>query len=105
MCPIYRVHSRLLKMLSQVELLILDDWGLAPQSADGLRDLLEISADRHARESTLITSQLPVEHLHEWLGEDTLAATIMDRLVHNAHKITLKGDSLRKNPSKSLNLQ
>lgn len=98
-------YLRLLKILSQVELLIIDDWGLAPLSGDQLRDLLEILEDRHGRKSTLITSQLPVEHWHEWLGEATLADAIMDRLVHNAHKITLKGDSLRKNLSKSLKLQ
>ncbi len=98
-------YLRLLKTLSQVELLIIDDWGLAPLTGDQLRDLLEILEDRHGRKSTLSTSQLPVEHWHEWLGEATLADAIMDRLVHNAHKITLKGDSLRKNLSKSLKLQ
>ncbi len=98
-------YLRLLKLLAQAELLILDDWGLAPLNGDGLRDLLEILEDRHGRKSTLITSQLPVDHWHEWLGEATLADAIMDRLVHNAHKITLKGDSLRKNLSKSLKLQ
>jgi DNA replication protein DnaC len=98
-------YLRLLKILAQAELLILDDWGLAPLNGEGLRDLLELLEDRHGRKSTLITSQLPVDHWHEWLGEATLADAIMDRLVHNAHKITLKGDSLRKNLSKSLNLQ
>lgn len=97
-------YLRLLKTLSQVELLILDDWGMAPLVGDQLRDLLEILEDRHRRKSTLITSQLPVDHWHEWLGEATLADAIMDRLVHNSHKITLKGDSLRKNLSKSLAL-
>lgn len=97
-------YLRLLKILAQVELLVLDDWGLAPLTGDQLRDLLEILEDRHGRKSTLITSQLPVEHWHEWLGEATLADAIMDRLIHNAHKINLKGDSLRKNLAKSLNL-
>ena len=95
-------YLRLLKSLSQVELLILDDWGLAPLMGDQLHDLLEMLEDRHGRKSTLITSQLPVDRWHEWLGDATLADAIMDRLVHNSHKITLKGDSLRKNLSKSL---
>ena len=98
-------YLRLLKTLSEVQLLIIDDWGLAPLPGDQLRDLLEIMDDRHGRKSTLITSQLPIDHWHEWLGEATLADAIMDRLIHNAHKITLKGDSLRKNLSKTLNLQ
>lgn len=97
-------YLRLLKTLSEVQLLIIDDWGLAPLPGDQLRDLLEIMDDRHGRKSTLITSQLPIDHWHEWLGEATLADAIMDRLIHNAHKITLKGDSLRKNLSKTLNL-
>jgi len=97
-------YLRLLKSLSQIELLILDDWGLTPLNGDQLRDLLEILEDRHGRKSTVITSQLPVDLWHEWLGEATLADAIMDRLVHNAYKINLKGDSLRKNLSKSLNL-
>ena len=97
-------YLRLLKTLAQTELLILDDWGLVPLASDQLRDLLEILEDRHGRKSTLITSQLPIDHWHEWLGEATLADAIMDRLVHNAHKTNLKGDSLRKNLSKSLNL-
>ena len=97
-------YLRLLKILSQVDLLILDDWGLAPLTGDQLRDLLELLEDRHARKSTLITSQLPIDHWHPWLGDATLADAIMDRLVHNAYKLTLKGDSLRKNLSKSLHL-
>jgi DNA replication protein DnaC len=95
---------RVLRMLSQVDLLILDDWGLTPASSEQCRDLLEILEDRHGRKSTLITSQLPVDHWHEWLGEATIADAIMDRIVHNAHKITLKGESMRKTLSKSLSL-
>ena len=89
-------HARLLKMLARVELLILDDWGLAPMTAEQRRDLLEIMEDRHGRGSTLITSQLPVEHWHEIIGDPTLADAILDRVVHNAYRIELKGDSLRK---------
>jgi DNA replication protein DnaC len=69
-------------------------WGLAPMTADQRRDLLEIMEDRHGRGST--TSQLPVEHWHEIIGDPTLADAILDRLVHNAHRLALKGESLRK---------
>ena len=93
-------HARLLKSLARVELLILDDWGLAPMTAEQRRDLLEIMEDRHGRGSTMITSQLPVEHWHEIIGDPTLADAILDRLVHNAHRLTLKGESLRKAEAK-----
>ena len=89
-------HARLLKMLARVELLILDDWGLAPMLADQRRDMLEIMEDRHGRGSTIVTSQLPVEHWHEIIADPTIADAILDRLVHNAHRLTLKGESLRK---------
>jgi DNA replication protein DnaC len=82
----------------------LDDWGLTPLTDEQRRDLLEILEDRHGRKSTIITSQLPIDHWHEWLGEATLADAIMDRLVHNAHNITLKGDSMRKRMAKTLDL-
>jgi len=93
-------HARLLKSLARVELLILDDWGLAPMTAEQRRDLLEIMEDRHGRASTMVTSQLPVEHWHEIIGDPTLADAILDRLVHNAHRLTLKGESLRKAAAK-----
>src|SRR3954467_3609350 len=93
-------HARLLKSLARVELLILDDWGLAPMTAEQRRDLLEIMEDRHGRGSTMVTSQLPVEHWHEIIGDPTLADAILDRLVHNAHRLTLKGESLRKAAAK-----
>ena len=84
--------------------MILDDWGLSPLTDEQRRDLLEIMEDRHGRKSTIITSQIPMDHWHEWLGEATLADAIMDRLVHNAHIVTLKGDSMRKRMAKSLDL-
>jgi DNA replication protein DnaC len=93
-------HARMLKSLARVELLILDDWGLAPIAAEQRRDLLEILEDRHGRGSTIVTSQLPVEHWHELIGEPTIADAILDRLVHNAHRLTLKGESLRKAAAK-----
>jgi DNA replication protein DnaC len=93
-------HARLLKSLARVELLILDDLGLAPMLAEQRRDLLEIMEDRHGRGSTIVTSQLPVEHWHEIIGDPTIADAILDRLVHNAHRLTLKGESLRKAAAK-----
>jgi DNA replication protein DnaC len=89
-------HARLLKSLARVELLILDDWGLAPMTTDQRRDILEIMEDRHGRGSTVVTSQLPVEHWHEIIGDPTIADAILDRLVHNAHRLNLKGESMRK---------
>jgi len=93
-------HARLLKMLARVDLLIVDDWGLAPMLPEQRRDLLEIMEDRHGRGSTVVTSQLPVEHWHEIIGDPTIADAILDRLVHNAHRLTLKGESLRKAAAK-----
>ena len=93
-------HARLLKTIARVELLILDDWGLANLTPDQGRDLLEIVDDRHGRGSTIVTSQLPVEHWHEAIANPTVADAILDRLVHNAHRLTLKGDSLRKAAAK-----
>lgn len=87
---------KLLAALAKTDLLVLDDWGLAPLAADQRRDLLELLDDRHARRSTLVTSQLPVDHWHAYLGDPTLADAILDRLVYNAYRLHLKGDSLRK---------
>lgn len=66
-------HARLLRTLARVELLVLDDWGLAPMTAEQQRDLLEMMEDRHSRGSTVVTSQLPVEHWHELIGNPTIA--------------------------------
>jgi DNA replication protein DnaC len=93
-------YGKLLTMLARTDVLILDDWGLAPFSEENRRDLLEIVEDRHDRRATIITSQLPVEHWHDALGEPTLADAILDRLVHNAYKIALHGESMRKRPAK-----
>src|SRR5512144_769030 len=89
-------YGRLLTRIARVQLLILDDWGLAPMTAEQRRDLLEIVDDRHGRASTIITSQVPVEHWHDVIGDPTLADAILDRLVHNAHRLILKGESMRK---------
>jgi DNA replication protein DnaC len=97
-------YGRLLKMLARVELLILDDWGLAPLTLDQGRDLLEVLDDRHGRASTIVTSQLPVDHWHELIGNPTVADAILDRIVHNAHRLILKGDSMRKLAAKQSGL-
>ena len=89
-------YPNLLAGLQRVDLLILDDWGLAPLSDPGRRDLLEILDDRYHAKSTLITSQLPVGAWHDYLADPTLADAILDRLIHNAHHLNLRGDSLRK---------
>jgi hypothetical protein len=81
-----------------------DDWGLANLTPDQGRDLLEIVDDRHGRGSTIVTSQLPVENWHEVIANPTVADAILDRLVHNAHRLTLKGDSLRKAAAKRAGL-
>jgi DNA replication protein DnaC len=97
-------YGRLLKTLARVELLILDDWGLAPLTPEQGRDLLEVLDDRHGRSSTVVTSQLPVDHWHEMIGNPTVADAILDRLVHNAHRLILKGDSMRKLAAKQSGL-
>lgn len=89
-------YARLAKKLAKVDLLILDDWGLEKLSLGQRNDLLEIMEDRHGFKSTLITAQLPIDQWHKAIGDATLADAILDRLVHNSHKIKLKGESLRK---------
>jgi DNA replication protein DnaC len=89
-------HPRLLRSLARADLLILDDWGLAPLDAAARHDLLEILEERYGRRSTMITSQLPVERWHEIIGDPTYADAILDRLVHNAHRIELVGESMRR---------
>jgi len=93
-------YRKLMKSLLRADLLVLDDFGLAPLTAEQQRDLLEIIEDRYDRRSTLVTSQLPVKHRHDILAEPTLADAILDRLVHNAYKLELKGESMRKSRSK-----
>lgn len=89
-------YARMLKNLARVQLLILDDWGLTPLTAEQRRDLLEVIDDRHARASTIVTSQLPVENWHAYIDNPTIADAVLDRLVHSAHRLELRGESLRK---------
>jgi len=89
-------YDKILKTLAKTHLLVIDDWGLKKFVKEQSHDLLEILEDRHSLKSTLITSQLPVDHWHEIIADPTLADAILDRLVHNAYRINLKGESMRK---------
>lgn len=89
-------YPKLMDRLQKTGLLVLDDYGLAPLNPSERRDLLEVLDDRTGRRATLVTSQLPLDHWHEVVGDATLADAILDRLVHHAHRITLKGASMRK---------
>ena len=89
-------YTKLLEKLSRTELLVLDDFGLAPLGDAERRDLLEVLEDRYGRRATLMTSQLPLDHWHEVIGNPTFGDAILDRLVHHAHRITLKGASMRR---------
>jgi DNA replication protein DnaC len=93
-------YPKLLDRLARTQLLLLDDFGLAPLSDPERRDLLEVLDDRYSKRATLVTSQLPFDHWHDVLGDATFADAILDRLVHNAHRITLKGASMRKKKNK-----
>jgi DNA replication protein DnaC len=90
-------YTNWLSQLAKIDLLILDDWGLVSPDDEQRRDLLEILDDRYQQRSTIITSQLPTTHWHEHLNDATLADAILDRLLHNAVRLELRGDSLRKN--------
>ena len=85
----------MLAALARGDLIVRDDWGTAALAPEQCRKFLEILEDRYQRRSTLVASQLPIPNWHEYLGDPTLADAILDRLVHNAHPITLKGESMR----------
>ena len=93
-------YPKLLNDLAKTDVLILDDWGLSKLIAEQRRDLLEILEDRHDTRSTIVTSQLPIDQWHHIIGDPTLADAILDRLVHNAYKLNLKGESMRKKKTK-----
>ena len=93
-------HPRLIKSIGRADLLILDDFGLEPLDAGACHDLLEILEERYGRRSTVVTSQLPLSTWHEVIGDPTYADAILDRLVHNAHRIELTGESLRRTRGK-----
>ena len=89
-------YAKLLASLAKTAVLVIDDWGVSKLSAENRRDLLEIIEDRHGLRSTIVTSQLPVESWHAVIGDPTLGDAILDRLVHNAYQLNLKGESMRK---------
>jgi len=89
-------YARLLAKLARADVLVLDDWGLVPIREPERRDLLEIIDDRHGSRSTIVASQLPVEKWHDHIGDPTIADALCDRLLHNAHRVVLKGPSRRK---------
>ena len=93
-------YSKLMNQLLKTDLLILDDWGIQKIGAAQRNDLMEVIEDRHGRRSTLIASQLPIEHWHEYIGEATIADAVLDRLLHGAHRLNLSGDSMRKSKAK-----
>jgi DNA replication protein DnaC len=89
-------YHKQLRLLAKVQLLIIDDWGLEPLKPAHRNDLLEIMDDRHGQTSTMMVSQLPTDQWYQSIGDNTLADAILDRLMHNAHRLQLKGESMRK---------
>ena len=89
-------HKRRLIALAKLDLLVLDDWGLHAMDPIARENLLEVIDDRSDRRATVIAGQLPIEHWHAWIAEPTVADAILDRLLHHAHRLTLKGESLRR---------
>jgi len=94
-------YANLLARLARVDVLVIDDWGLAPPKDQERRDLLEIVEDRYGTRSTIITSQVPPTKWHDHIGDPTVADAVCDRLLHNAHRLVLKGPSRRKESSES----
>ena len=94
-------YARKLMKIAKADLLILDDLGLGHLDEAQRHDLLEVLEDRYGKRSTVVTSQLPIKKWHEWIGDPTLADAILDRLVHNAHRIDLTGDSLRRKETRN----
>ncbi len=89
-------YARLLEQLAKLDLLVLDDWGIDQLDRQARRDLLEVLEDRYAKSSTIITSQLPISGWHQFIGDDTIADAVCDRVVNNAYHIEVKGESKRK---------
>jgi DNA replication protein DnaC len=88
--------GRVLQKFSRVDVLVLDDFAMAPLKDTERRDMLEICDDRYQRRSMILTSQAPITHWHEQIGDPTVADSILDRLIHNAYRIELDGESIRK---------
>ncbi len=96
-------HAKLLGKLARFDVLVLDDWGLGALKEPQRHDLLEVLEDRYGCSSSIVTSQLPISKWHEWIGDPSLADAILDRLVNNAYKIDLKGNSRRRNKTETTN--
>lgn len=97
-------YTKRLDAMARKDLLVIDDFGLFPLTEEQRQDLLEIVEDRYAQHSMLITTQLPIDHWHEVIGEPTIADAILDRVVHNSHKLRLKGESRRKDKANEMQL-
>lgn len=95
-------RSGFFRKLAKVDLILIDDFGLAPLTPSTVRDLLEIIDDRYDKKSTIVTSQLPVEQWHDYLGDPTIADAILDRLIHNSYRLNLSGESMRKKSAQKL---
>jgi DNA replication protein DnaC len=89
-------YHKQLKQLAKVQLLIIDDWAMEPLTPAYRNDLMEIMDDRHGSTSTIVISQLPTDQWYATIGDNTIADAILDRLMHNAHRLQLKGESMRK---------
>jgi len=89
-------YTKKLAQLTKVELLLIDDWGLKPMTSAERHDLMEIIEERHGSRATLIASQIPIDRWHDYIGNPTLADAILDRVLENAHKLLIKGESMRK---------
>lgn len=89
-------YTKLLEQIAKIQVLVLDDWGIDQLDRQARRDLLEVLEDRYAKSSTIITSQLPIDMWHSFIGDDTIADAVCDRVINNAYKIEIKGDSMRK---------
>ena len=101
MARLHGRQARALKTLARTRLLILDDWAMVKLTADQRRDLMEVIDDRHGRGSTIVATQVPVDRWHDQIGDPTYADAIMDRLVHNAYRFELKGESMRRRAARS----
>jgi DNA replication protein DnaC len=95
--------GKLLESIARTDVLLVDDFAMAPLSGDERRSFLEVCDDRYGRRSTVLTSQLPVESWHAQIGDPTIADSILDRLVHNAYRIEMDGESIRKNKNAASN--
>ena len=96
LCRFHSASVRVYARLARLDVLVVDDWAMAPLADAERRDFLEICEDRYQMRSMILTSQLPVAKWHEQIGDPTLADSILDRLVHNAHRLEMRGESMRK---------